>query len=166
MTSRYIFRRTDGNGAALRTTPNALGILNTKSGAPSSVITLAGYIMAGIEIGGDALVTLQTPVKDSRGVVVGNIGDKWLHVTSIGGYVVDGYTAVVHMGKSQGTLQETTTTEPVPTPTPTPSPDQSGSDPDVNVIVNVDTSRHIVTITTDAQHDWQIYVDGDPYLKS
>lgn len=161
MTSNYIFKRTDGNGAALRTAPNALGVLNTKSGAPSSVITLAGYIMAGVEISGDTLVTLAAPVKDSRGALVGNQGDKWLHVTSIGGYVVDGYTAVVHLGKSQGTLQELPTE-----PTPTPTPDQSGTDPDVNVIVNVDTSRHIVTITTDSQHDWQVYVDGNPYLKS
>jgi hypothetical protein len=44
------------------------------------------------------------------------MGDKWLHVTKINGVIVDGWMAIIHLGKTFATIEEETT-PPLPPPT-------------------------------------------------
>lgn len=65
---------------------------------------------------GDELFTAVVDVF-SGGVKVQAVGDQWLHVMLMGAQPVDGWTAIIHLGKQQMTL-----TDNGPTPPPPPPP--------------------------------------------
>lgn len=97
---------------ALREGTNVLTPRKVYPNLPATVWISTGYIQNGTLITGDRIETLTKDVYNTAGVRVALIGDKWLHVNDIGGYSVDGYTAVIHMGNNQGVLTEVPDTPP------------------------------------------------------
>lgn len=84
---------------------------------PTSLLTTAGYIVPGVTVKGDYIYTLDAPVYNVSNVLVGIVGDQWLHVTHIQGvdqdYSVDGFTAIKHKGVDQSIELKEITDEPV-----------------------------------------------------
>ena len=100
------------NDVALRDGASVLHPRKEYKNLPATVWIQTGYIQNGTLITGDRIETLTKDVYNVAGVRVGLVGDKWLHVYDIGGYAVNGYTAVVHMGSNQGILTEVPDTPP------------------------------------------------------
>lgn len=153
----YQFERSGTAGAALRAAPRANGVLKPYSNIPTSLLTSAGYITDGTKVIGDRIETLNETIK-INGVIIGKPGDEWLHVVEVGGYVVDGYTAIKHLGISQGEL---TILGDVPPPvTPEPSPVSIES---VNVGVTPDNKLQVIVKTKLPVHE--IWVNNDQYIR-
>lgn len=153
----YQFERSGTAGAALRAVPRANGVLKPYSNIPTSLLTSAGYITDGTKVIGDRIETLNETIK-INGVIIGKPGDEWLHVVEVGGYVVDGYTAIKHLGVSQGEL---TILGDVPPPvTPEPSPVSIES---VNVGVTPDNKLQVIVKTKLPVHE--IWVNNDQYIR-
>lgn len=149
--AKYKFERAGTAGAALRNAPRASGVLKPYPLIPSTLITSAGYITDGTLVKGDEIVTLAEDIIVA-GNTIGLKGDKWLHVIEVGGYVVDGYTAIVHKGVSQGTLEELVVdsipTNPNPTPTPSPVSVQK-----VSVAITPDNKLQVIIETKLPVHE-------------
>lgn len=72
-------------------------------------------IPANTVVQGDELFTAAVDVYSS-GVKVQAVGDQWLHVLQMGSQAVDGWTAIIHLGKTQMTLTDNGVTPPPPPP--------------------------------------------------
>ena len=150
-TMRYEFKDSINN-RAVRTGGNVLYPRIASGTIPGTVLTPAGYLVHGTIAEGDEIVTLSQDVKDASGNIVGKAGDEWLHVMRVGGYDIDGHTAVRHMGSEVGLLIDhgsSSSTDPEPPVEETPT-------------ANVNADVHI---SIRNGQPVGVTVDGDTWVK-
>lgn len=137
--------KNDSHDLALRDGANVLFDKIANLPLPADVYISTGYIRRGVTIYGNEIITLTADVYNSLKQKVGWVGDKWLHVLRIGGSVVDGYTAVIHLGVAQGILTEVMDLPPTEPPDNLPPPEVVQVNADVHITIrdNVITAINV-----------------------